>query len=77
MSETDFEYFEGTKTIQHADGSTTYINTYHEPYVEPLTGRSRLPFSASAPLSSRASSRCPTAWCDWRSGPTTVLRSAA
>lgn len=39
MSETDFEYFEGTKTIQHPDGSTTYITTYHEPYVEPLTGK--------------------------------------
>lgn len=39
MSETDFEYFEGTKTIQHEDGSTTYITTYHEPYVEPLTGK--------------------------------------
>jgi Na+(H+)/acetate symporter ActP len=37
MSETDFEYFEGTKTIQHDDGSTTYVTTYHEPYVEPLT----------------------------------------
>lgn len=39
MSDTDFEYFEGTKTIQHEDGSTTYITTYHEPYVEPLTGK--------------------------------------
>lgn len=39
MSETDFEYFEGTKTISHADGSTTYVTTYHEPYVEPLTGK--------------------------------------
>src|SRR6478735_5035645 len=40
MSETaEFEYFEGTKTIQHADGSTTYVTTYHEPYVEPLTGK--------------------------------------
>lgn len=39
MSETDFEYFEGTKTIQHDDGSTTYVTTYHEPYVEPLTGK--------------------------------------
>lgn len=39
MSETDFEYFEGTKTIVHDDGSTTYVTTYHEPYVEPLTGK--------------------------------------
>lgn len=35
----DFEYFEGTKTIQHEDGSTTYVTTVHEPYVEPLTGK--------------------------------------
>lgn len=39
MSDNDFEYFEGTKTIQHADGSTTYVTTVHEPYVEPLTGK--------------------------------------
>lgn len=39
MSETDFEYFEGTQTIKHDDGSTTYVTTYHEPYVEPLTGK--------------------------------------
>jgi hypothetical protein len=40
MSETsDFEYFDGVKTIQHQDGSTTYIHTTHEPYVEPLTGK--------------------------------------
>lgn len=32
-----FEYFEGTKVIQHPDGSTTYVQTTHEPYVEPLT----------------------------------------
>lgn len=37
MSDNDFEYFEGTKTIQHEDGSTTYVTTCHEPYVEPLT----------------------------------------
>lgn len=43
MSETqDFEYFEGTKTIQHPDGSTTYVTTYHEPYVEPLTPKQQL-----------------------------------
>lgn len=42
MSDTDFEYFEGTKTIQHDDGSTTYITTYHEPYVEPLTGKQQV-----------------------------------
>lgn len=42
MSDTDFEYFEGTKTIQHEDGSTTYITTYHEPYVEPLTGKQQV-----------------------------------
>jgi hypothetical protein len=39
---TDFEYFEGTQTIKHDDGSTTYITTYHEPYVEPLTGKQQV-----------------------------------
>lgn len=34
---TDFEYFEGVRTIQHEDGSHTFIHTTHEPYVEPLT----------------------------------------
>lgn len=33
----EFEYYEGTKVIQHEDGSTTHIYTSHEPYVEPLT----------------------------------------
>lgn len=33
----EFEYYEGTKVIQHEDGSTTYIQTTHEPYVEPLS----------------------------------------
>lgn len=33
----EFEYFEGTKVIEHEDGSRTYIQTTHEPYVEPLT----------------------------------------
>lgn len=36
-SANDFEYFEGVKVIQHEDGSHTYIQTTHEPYIEPLT----------------------------------------
>lgn len=39
MEPNDFEYFEGTRTIAHEDGSHTYITTYHEPYIEPLTGK--------------------------------------
>jgi hypothetical protein len=31
------EYFEGTRTIVHDDGSSTHITYEHEPYVEPLT----------------------------------------
>ena len=42
MTENDFEYFEGVKTIQHADGSTTYVHTTHEPYVDPLTPKEQL-----------------------------------
>lgn len=38
----DFEYFEGTKTIVHEDGSTTYVTTMHEPYVEPLTPKQQV-----------------------------------
>lgn len=38
----DFEYYEGTKIIEHEDGSTTHIHTTHEPYVEPLTPKQAL-----------------------------------
>jgi hypothetical protein len=31
------EYFEGTRTIVHDDGSSTHITYEHEPYVEPLS----------------------------------------
>lgn len=31
------EYFEGTRIIEHEDGSVTHITYEHEPYTEPLT----------------------------------------
>lgn len=37
----ELDYFDGTRTIVHDDGSTTYINYTHEPYVEPLSPKAQ------------------------------------
>lgn len=64
----DFEYFEGTKTIQHEDGSTTYITTYHEPYVEPLTGKQQVAVIGGLALLVAGAVATPfiaDRWVDW------------
>lgn len=36
------EYFDGTRTIEHDDGSTTYIHYEHEPETSPMTWKETL-----------------------------------
>lgn len=37
-----YEYFEGTRVIEHEDGSNTIVTYEHEPATEPLTLKGKL-----------------------------------